>query len=113
MLRTLGLCLHPGSQPCLCVLSGPQFPPPLSSNLPKLQGSAWLWDPQGLLQMGGRAIQRVRPRPEGCLLPPLSQDRLGPRCVPPASSSLGLGFFVCPAPPPLPSQPLREVEESP
>ena len=89
-------------------LSGPQFPPQPRLTLPELKGFVWLWDLQGSVQMGGRAMQRVRPRPEGCLLPlpqlglPGSQVRGTP---PPAPNSRGLRFFVCPDPPPFPAQP--------
>lgn len=96
----------------LLPLSEPQFPSYLLLTLSKLKGSVRLWDPYGLMQMGGRAIQRVRPGPEGCLLPLPQLGLPGSQVFPQPPTPRGSGSLSVQIL--LPSQPrLQEVEESP
>lgn len=57
VLRPLGLGFYPGPQPWLCLPSLSLSFPSIPMILPTLRGSTWLRDPQGLVQMGGRAVR--------------------------------------------------------
>lgn len=104
--------LPSGSGPRLSLFSEPQFPFYPLLTMAKLKSFVQLWDPQGLMQMGGRAIRRVRPGQEGCLLPLPQRGLPGSQVfpqppIPRGSGSLSVQILLS-------SQPsLPEVEESP
>lgn len=82
LLRARGLCSHPGSQPWLCLPSpGLSFPPAPSDRGPAPRFCASVGSAR-IGADGGRGSWRVRPGPEGCLLPLPQRGGLGPRCSP-------------------------------